>query len=71
MGKRQNFEWHSSFEKQMHSVEKRLTQGTRFKISLHLQILMPYLTAFVHETILITKERNSINKAIMAITMSF
>lgn len=39
----------------MHGMEKRHTQGTKFKISLHLQIFMPYLTAFVHETILITR----------------
>lgn len=53
------------------NMEKRLTQGTRFKVSLHLQLFMLYLTAFVHESILITKERNSINKAIMSITTSF
>lgn len=53
-------------------MEKKKAQDRRiFKVSLHLQTFMLYLTAFVHATILITWERNSINKAIMSVTMSF
>lgn len=57
MGNGQNFWWHSSFEIQMHKErgKKGLIHGTRLKISLHLQIFMLCLTAFVHATALITK----------------